>query len=48
MQTSAFDVEIDQNFGGFTCETFEGDATLAALSAFRSEFRGRGPEPVPF
>ena len=31
-----------------TCETFEGDATLAALSAFRSEFRGRGPEPVPF
>jgi hypothetical protein len=31
-----------------TCETFEGDATIAALAAFRSEFRGRGPEPVPF
>lgn len=31
-----------------TCETFEGDATLAALSAFRSEFLGRGPELVPF
>jgi hypothetical protein len=30
------------------CESFEGDVTLAALSAFRSEFRGRGPEPVPF
>ncbi len=31
-----------------TCETFEGDATISALAAFRSEFRGRGPEAVPF
>ena len=30
-----------------TCETFEGDATLAALAAFRDEFLGRGPEVVP-
>ena len=30
------------------CESFEGASTLAALNAFRSEFRGRGPEPVPF
>ena len=31
-----------------TCETFEGEETLAALVAFRSEHRGRGPEAIPF
>jgi hypothetical protein len=31
-----------------TCETYEGEETLAALVAFRSEYRGRGPEAVPF
>lgn len=30
------------------CDNFEGEATLEALAAFRDEFRGRGPEPVPF
>ena len=29
------------------CESFEGGATIAALRAFRDEYRGRGPEPVP-
>lgn len=29
------------------CDSFEGEATLAALRAFRDEYRGRGPEPVP-
>lgn len=29
------------------CESFEGAATIAALRAFRDEYRGRGPEPVP-
>ena len=33
-----------------TCESFEGDATLDAIQAFRDEFRGRegdAPEPIP-
>lgn len=30
------------------CGSFEGDATLGAIAAFRDEFRGRGPEPVVF
>ncbi|MGI9557122.1 MAG: DUF3105 domain-containing protein [Solirubrobacterales bacterium] len=30
------------------CDTFEGEETLAALLAFRTEFRGRGPEAVGF
>lgn len=29
------------------CESFQGEPTLAALRAFRDEYRGRGPEPVP-
>ncbi len=32
------------------CDSYEGDATLAAVQAFRDEFRGRtgdGPEPIP-
>ena len=29
------------------CERWEGDATIAALRAFREEFRGEGPEDVP-
>lgn len=29
------------------CETFEGDATLDAIQAFRDVFRGQGPEPIP-
>lgn len=29
------------------CESFEGEATIAALRAFRDQYRGRGPEPVP-
>jgi len=30
------------------CETYEGEATIAAVAAFRDEFRGQGPEPVTF
>ena len=30
------------------CTDFDGDATIGALGAFRDEFRGRGPEPVPY
>lgn len=30
-----------------TCESFEGDATLEAIAAFRDEFRGNGPEDIP-
>jgi hypothetical protein len=29
------------------CPTYEGQATLDALRAFRDTFRGQGPEPVP-
>ena len=29
------------------CPTYEGQATLDALRAFRDPFRGQGPEPVP-
>lgn len=28
------------------CEKYEGAATLDAIRAFRSEYRGRGPEPI--
>lgn len=30
-----------------TCESYEGEGTIAALRAFSDEFRGNGPEPVP-
>jgi hypothetical protein len=28
------------------CDTYEGEATLDAIRAFRDQYRGRGPEPV--
>ena len=31
-----------------TCDTFEGASTLDAVRAFRDNYRGRGPEPVPY
>lgn len=31
-----------------SCKTFEGGATLDAVRAFRDQYRGRGPEAVPF
>jgi hypothetical protein len=30
------------------CKTYEGDKTLDAVRDFRDQFRGRGPEAVPF
>lgn len=30
------------------CDSYDGEATLDAVRSFRDEFRGRGPEPVPF
>lgn len=30
------------------CKTYEGDKTLDAIRDFRDQFRGRGPEAVPF
>ena len=30
------------------CDTYDGEATIEALGAFRDEFLGRGPEAVPF
>ena len=29
------------------CDTYEGEATLDAIRAFRDTYRGQGPEPVP-
>lgn len=28
------------------CDSYEGEATLDAIRAFRDEYRGRGPEPI--
>ena len=30
------------------CKTYEGDATLDAIRDFILQYRGRGPEPIPF
>ena len=29
------------------CPTYDGQATIDALRAFRDTYRGQGPEPVP-
>ncbi len=30
------------------CKRYEGEKTLDAIRNFRDQFRGRGPEAVPF
>ena len=41
------DVAITAWAHGMRCETFRGEATLSALSAFRDTYRDQGPESIP-
>jgi hypothetical protein len=41
------DVAITAWAHGMRCERFRGDATLAALAAFRDTYRDQGPETIP-